>query len=337
MPEALRAQQVGGRALRLPVAHTIDRPVELQRRGVTQQARHRQVHDSAAAAPGAFACIAHVDQRETLLERGTHRREFHSRFSVVRVGCWLLRTPMGDAVGGAARTQPLRAERDQVEDQHFIRCQPGKAQQQLERLECLQTAEHARNRPQHARLGAIAYQAITRGLGPYTSQTRRAVVATYQLQLAFVLIDAREQHRLAQAQRNIVQQELGGEVVAAVEDEIGTFGQCCGVAGIEPHGVRGHLNFGIERAHSLRRELGLGLAAVGQRVPGLAMQVGGLQMVRIHDGEPADTRARQVLQHRHAQPARTHHQHRRATQALLSRRTHLTQRHLPRVVRSGAG
>ena len=99
---------------------------------------------------------------------------------------------------------------------------PGQAQQALERFERLQAAEHAGHRAEHAGFGAIADQPVARGFGPHAAQAGRCAVAAHQLQLAFVLVDAREQHRLAGAQRDVVEQELGGEVVAAVEDQVVT-------------------------------------------------------------------------------------------------------------------
>ena len=110
----------------------------------------------------------------------------------------------------------------------------------------------------------------------------------------------------------VVEQELGREVVAAVDDEIVVGDQPLGVAGVEPQRVRLHANFGIERAHALGGERGLSLAAIVERVPGLAMQIAGLEPVGIDDAEPADACAGEILQHGNAEAARADHQHRRA-------------------------
>jgi hypothetical protein len=46
-----------------------------------------------------------------------------------------------------------------------------------------------------------------------------------------------------------------------------------GVAGIEAHRVRIHVDLRIQGACTRRGQRGLGLSTVGQGVPGLAMQV----------------------------------------------------------------
>ena len=151
------------------------------------------------------------------------------------------------------------------------------------------------------------------------------------------MIDAGEQHRLAGAQRQIVEQELRGEVVAAVEDQVVTGGEPIGVAGIETQRVRLDAHFGIERAHALRRERGFLAAAIGERVPGLAMQVRRLEPVAVDDAEAADAGAREILQHRNAETAGADDQHGRRAQARLARGADFAQRDLARVVRRSGG
>ena len=213
---------------------------------------------------------------------------------------------------------------------------PGQSQQQLEGLERLQAAEHSGHGTEHAGFGAIADEAVARGLGPHAAQAGGGVVAAHQLQLAFVLVHAREQHRLAGPQREVVEQELGGEVVAAVEDEIVARAQAFGVVGVESQRVRFHAHVGIERSHTSRGERGFFLAALGQRIPGLAMQVGRFEAVGIDDAEAADTGTGEVLQHGNAEATRAHHQYGRGTEARLALGPDFTQRDLARVVRCGA-
>ena len=110
-------------------------------------------------------------------------------------------------------------------------------------------------------------------------------------------------------------------------------GQPLGVAVVEPQRVRLHADLGIQCVHALRRQRGFFAPAVGQRIPGLTMQVRWLEPIGVDDAEPAHARAGQVLQHRHAKPAGAHHQHRGAAQPGLAFRAHFTQRDLARVVR----
>ena len=102
---------------------------------------------------------------------------------------------------------------------------------------------------------------------------------------------------------------LRREVVAAVEDEVVTRGQPLGIAGIETQRVRLDAHLGIQRAHARRRQRGFLAAAIGERIPGLAMQVRWLEPVAVDDAEPADAGAGEVLQHRHAESTGADHQH----------------------------
>ena len=58
------------------------------------------------------------------------------------------------------------------------------------------------------------------------------------------------------------------------------------------------------------------------------MEVGFLDPVMIDDGEPADARAGQVLQHRAAQPAGADHDDRRGGEPRLARGADLGKHHL---------
>ncbi len=276
--------------------------------------------------------VAHVHERETRGGRFRQRAELQFQI-LLRLGGRdrSAGALMRHAIRRAPRAQALRAQGDEVEDQHFVGCQPRQAQQHLQRFERLQAAEHAGHGAEHAGLGAVADEAVARGFGPHAAQAGRAGVAAHQLQLAFVLIDAGEQHRLAGAQRHVVEQELGAEVVAAVEDQV-----------VAAATSRSALPASSRSACASTRTSGLSartrpaasaafsLAAVGQRIPGLAMQVRGLEPVAIDDAESADAGAREVLQHRHAESAGADHQHRGRAQSCLARR-----RPLP-AARSGA-
>ena len=99
--------------------------------------------------------------------------------------------------------------------------------------------------------------------------------------------------------------------------------------------MRFDAHFGIERAHARRRERGFLAAAVGERVPGLAMQVGRFEPVAVDDAEAADAGAGEVLQHRHAEAAGADHQHGCGAQSRLACGADFAQRDLARVVRRG--
>ena len=100
--------------------------------------------------------------------------------------------------------------------------------------------------------------------------------------------------------REVVEQELGGEVVAAVDDEVTTCKQPGGIARIEPQPVRFDLHLGVECADPRRGEICFGLAAIREREPGLAVQVGGFEAIAIDDHQPPDSSTCEVLQHGYA-------------------------------------
>ena len=163
------------------------------------------------------------------------------------VGGWHRRPPAGrDAPAGAMRDAVgarrarsrcvFSVTRSKISISFAAR--PGQAQQVFQCLERLQAAEHAGHRAQHTGLRAVADQAIARGFRPHAAQAGRGRIAGHQLQLSLVLIDAGEQHRLAGAQRHVVEQELGAEIVAAIEHQVVALHQALGIAGVESQRVR---------------------------------------------------------------------------------------------------
>jgi hypothetical protein len=232
---------------------------------------------------------------------------------------------MRHAAAGATRAQSLRAQRDQIENQHLVLCQTGQAQQQLQRLERLQAAEYTGHRTQHAGLGAVADDSVTRGFRPHAAQAGRVSVAGDQLQLSLVLVDAGEQHRFAGVQCHIIEQELAAEIVGAVDHQVVTLHEPLGIPGIEPQRVRVDAHFGIQRLYARRGQRRLFAATFGQRVPGLPMQVGGFEPVTVDDTETTHTCAGQVLQHRNTESTGAHHQHRGGPQARLALWPHFAQ------------
>src|SRR5207237_9563723 len=94
-------------------------------------------------------------------------------------------------------------------------------------------SEGARHGTEHTRLRAVADDAVARGVRPYAAQTRAAAVRPHHLQLALVLVHAREDDRLTALDAHVVQQELGGEVVRAVNDEVMLLDELRGGARVE--------------------------------------------------------------------------------------------------------
>jgi len=130
----------------------------------------------------------------------------------------------------------------------------------------------------------------------------------------------------------IVDQKFGGEVVGAVDDEVVMGEQGGAVLDVESTDVDVNVHIRIERAHTGCGELRFGCAAVGERVPRLTMQVGGLESIAIDEREPTDARTGKILQHWHPETSGAHYGDARSAQTRLSRGADFPKVHLPRVI-----
>ena len=83
-----------------------------------------------------------------------------------------------------------------------------------------------------------------------------------------------------------------------------------GVVGGERLVVDIHLDVRVEIEHALAGRFDLQLADAGGAVDHLALQVGVIHHVVIHQADAPDPGRRQVQRHRRAQPARADDQHR---------------------------
>ncbi len=126
--------------------------------------------------------------------------------------------------------------------------------------------------------------------------------------------------------RGVVDQELGGEVVGAVDDHVGARHEL---------GARARRRNGVRRRHGADvrvvgrepcgRDLRLGPADVRDAVERLAMQVRGLDAVVVDDRELADARAGEAREDGAAEPAGADHDDARRGEARLARRADLGQ------------
>ncbi len=155
--------------------------------------------------------------------------------------------------------------------------------------------------------------------------------------MAFVLVDARQNGGLARGHAHIVDQELGAEVVRAIDHQVPAGDDVGGILCVEAQAIGLYVDIGIERAQPLGRELCLGLSYGGKTVQRLTVQVRGFQAVAIDDSDATDPCARQVAQHRNTQSSGTDHQDARRAQFRLAGFTNFLQRLLARVVGGGPG
>ncbi len=109
--------------------------------------------------------------------------------------------------------------------------------------------------------------------------------------------------RLAGGKAGIGQQIAGGEIIAAIGDEIVARDELGGVRRSELDLVRLDADLGVDRRDRLARALDLGHADAVAGMGDLALQVGQVDAVVIDDAERADPGRREVEEERRAEPA----------------------------------
>ena len=122
-----------------------------------------------------------------------------------------------------------------------------------------------------------------------------------------------------------VDRESGGEVVRAVQHQVGPADQAGGVFGIEPGLNRLDRHVRVEGGQTPGGDVHLRQGDVAVGVEHLALQVGAVDLVVVHQDQPADSRGGQVERGRGPQAARADDQHRGALQRLLARAAYLAQ------------
>ena len=145
-------------------------------------------------------------------------------------------------------------EREQVDQHEFVLDLAGQVQQQLQCLQRLQRAQDAGDRTQHTCFCTVSDDTIASGFGPQTAQTSAVEIRAIGLQLTLVLIHAREDGRALRLHGCVVHEELGREIVAALDDEIIAFQQRHGVRGSDAI-VLGNAHVRIQRMQPLGREV----------------------------------------------------------------------------------
>src|SRR5271166_784150 len=117
------------------------------------------------------------------------------------------------------------------------------------------------------------------------------------LQLTFILIDAREHRGFAREHRRVIDEELGAKIVAAIDDEVVARDEVDRVVGIEPYRVGFNAKAAIEKLNPT------------VRVERLTVQIARIEHIGIDDADAADTRAREILQNWAAESAGANDEH----------------------------
>ncbi len=253
---------------------------------------------------------AHVDELEVPLARCRERGHAH-----LDIRLFALQLPDECAArcrhspGGAAALSFVAVKLVKSRSNSSPSSWPESFNRILSVKQRLQRAESSGDRTEHAGFGAVADDSVRRRLGPQAPQAGMARRRPVDLQLPFVLVDAREDRGPLRQHRGIVDQELGAEIVAAIDHEVVLADQGEGIVRGEAGRVRLNMHLGIEPSHGGFRQRGLRLAHIRQGVQRLSVQVARIELVGIDRSQEADAGTREVLQHRASEAAGADDQH----------------------------
>ena len=133
-------------------------------------------------------------------------------------------------------------------------------------------------------------------------------------------------------QRGVVHQVARGEVVAAVDDRVPALTEdAIDVLAGQPLLELHDLHVGVQIGDRVLGAVDLGHADARRRVHDLALQVGGVDHVGVHQAERADAGGSEIERGRRAEPAGAEQQHPRLEQLLLTLLADLGQEDVPRV------
>ena len=171
----------------------------------------------------------------------------------------------------------------------------------FQRLGGLDAAHQPGHRTQHAGLGAVRHH-------PRRRRRRKqapiaALAGDKHRGLPVESQNAAIHQRLAQQIAGIVDQIPGGEVVSPVDHQIILPDDVHGVFRIKPGFVQHHIDVGVVGFDVVVGRLHLGPAHIGGMVQHLALQVGQIHHIQIHDADRPHAGQRQIDGARRAQPA----------------------------------
>src|SRR5690606_6109408 len=110
----------------------------------------------------------------------------------------------------------------------------------------------------------------------------------------------------------VIRKEAGGEVVAAIEDDVVVLRQIEGVFRSETDGMEIDCQMGVDLTEAVFRALQLRFSDPGFAMEDLALKVGNIDVIRIDQAETAHAGGGEVEGRRTTQPAGADHQHRGA-------------------------
>jgi hypothetical protein len=131
-------------------------------------------------------------------------------------------------------------------------------------------------------------------------------------ELALEALDRPVDERLARDDAGVVHEVAGGEVVRAVDHDVAGAHQVEGIGPGEPDRTRGSIPIAELSAARRRAAASALFSPTSRREEHLALEVRGLDPVRVDDHDPPHAGRREVQQRRAAQAARADDEHRAA-------------------------
>jgi hypothetical protein len=174
---------------------------------------------------------------------------------------------------------PRRGER--IEEQQAARHRLAGTEDQLDRLEGLEAANDAGKHAEHPGFGAAGHQPGRRRFGEETA-VAGATWRPEEGKLAVEAEDAPVDVGLLEQHARVVDQIAGGKVVAAVEHHVPITEDLHRISGGDLGVVRSDLDVRVEVGDPLAGGVELGSADGGGTVQNLALEVGEVHCVKIH-------------------------------------------------------
>ncbi len=174
------------------------------------------------------------------------------------------------------------------------------AEDLLDDLGCLQGADDARHRPEHANLGTVGDEALGRRFRKYAAQRRIGCPGC----IFFVRLEQRDV-AVERSERRISERPLcqitgvgdeiaGGEIVGTVGDDVVAGDEIERVRRVEAFGVRLDIHERIDAQDRIAGAVNFQAINVGRTVRDLALQIIERYGVIVDDADRADARRRQI-------------------------------------------
>ena len=240
------------------------------------------------------------------------------------------------AVRVAAQLELAEAQLEGVVDHQTPGGHVADAEQHLDHLVGLQRADHAGQHAQHAALGAARHQSRRRRFA-VEAAVAGAVLVIEHRDLALEAEDRSVHVGLAGEHAGVVDQVAGREIVGTVGHHVVLLKQIQGVGRGQRLLDRLDGDGGVEVGQPVRCPLQLRLSHLRGAVQYLALQVGLVDLVELHDADAADAGRGQVQRQRRAEPAGADQQRGAGLEPLLSRDAHVRDQDVAAVARQLGG